>query len=75
ISRPGGQFHVGNILPELGIGSGVGIRFNFSFFVFRLDLAVKLRDPSRDPGNHWVYPDEKFVIGDITPSIAIGYPF
>jgi hypothetical protein len=73
--RPGSEFKTGQIFEEFGIGAGLGLRFNFSFFVFRFDAAVKLRDPSYDPGNRWVYPKEKFVIGDITPNIAIGYPF
>jgi len=74
-NRPGGKLEAGHILKEFGVGAGLGMRFNLSFFVFRLDAAVKLRDPSYDPGNRWVYANEKFVIGDITPSIAIGYPF
>ena len=73
-SRPGGKFSSG-FIKEIGIGSGLGLRFNFSFFVFRLDFAVKLRDPSLDATERWVYPNQKFVIGDITPSLAIGYPF
>ncbi len=75
VSRPGGKFEPDQMLEEFGIGAGLGLRFNFSFFVFRLDGAVKLRDPSYDAGERWVYPNEKFVIGDITPNIAIGYPF
>jgi outer membrane protein assembly factor BamA len=73
-SRPGSQFDTNTALSELGIGSGVGLRFNFSFFIFRSDFAVKLRDPSLG-NNRWVYPQQKFVIGDITTSLAIGYPF
>ncbi len=75
ISRPGGKLEAGHVLDEMGIGAGLGMRFNFSFFVFRFDAAVKLRDPALDEGNRWVYPEQKFVIGDITPNIAIGYPF
>ena len=74
-SRPGGKFEIPHIIRELGVGAGLGLRFNFSFFIFRLDGAVKLRDPSFDEPKRWVYPNQKFVIGDIAPSLAIGYPF
>ena len=74
-SRPGGKFEPSHLIGELGIGAGLGMRFNFSFFIFRIDAAVKLRDPSLDEKVRWVYPNQKFVIGDITPNLAIGYPF
>ena len=74
-SRPGGKFEFSHVIGELGVGAGLGVRFNFSFFIFRIDAAVKLRDPSLEESDRWVYPNQKFVIGDITPSLAIGYPF
>ncbi|MBK6445903.1 MAG: BamA/TamA family outer membrane protein [Bacteroidetes bacterium] len=74
-ARPGSQFEFQHMIKEMGLGAGVGLRFNFSFFILRLDAAVKLRDPSLDLAKRWVYPNQKFVIGDITPNLAIGYPF
>ncbi len=75
LSRPGAQFEFANMFKEFGVGAGIGFRFNFSFFILRLDGAVKLRDPSLDLSERWVYPNQKFVIGDIVPNLAIGYPF
>ncbi len=75
ISRPNGKFEFGHTIDELGIGGGLGLRFNFSFFILRLDAAVKLRDPALDEGNRWVYPNQKFGISDVTFNLAIGYPF
>jgi len=72
--RPGGKFSK-DFITELGIGSGLGLRFNFSFFILRLDAAVKLRDPSLDAGDRWVYAHHKFGLSDITWCLAIGYPF
>ncbi|MBL0064363.1 MAG: BamA/TamA family outer membrane protein [Bacteroidetes bacterium] len=74
-ARPGSQFEFANVIKEMGLGAGVGLRFNFSFFILRIDAAVKLRDPSLDLSQRWVYPNQKFQIGDITPNLAIGYPF
>lgn len=75
ISRPGGVFELKNALSQLGVGGGAGLRFNFSFFILRLDAAVKLRDPSLDIDKRWVYPNQKFGIGDVNFNLAIGYPF
>ncbi len=74
-SRPGAQFDFGNVFKELAIGAGIGFRFNFSFFILRLDGAVKIHDPALDINERWVYSNQKFVIGDIVPNLAIGYPF
>lgn len=73
-NRPGAKFSSG-FYEDLGVGSGLGFRFNFNFFILRLDMAMKLVDPSLPKGDRWVYGDQKFVIGDITPNLAIGYPF
>ncbi len=75
VLRPGSQFEFENMFKEMAIGAGLGLRFNFSFFILRLDGAVKLRDPGLDLSERWVYPNQKFVIGDIVPNLAIGYPF
>lgn len=75
LSRPGAEFEFNNMFKEMALGGGIGFRFNFSFFILRLDAAVKLRDPALQLGERWVYPNQKFVIGDIVPNLAIGYPF
>lgn len=75
IGRPDGKFELSHIIEEFGIGAGSGLRFNFSFFILRLDAAVKLRDPSLDLSKRWVYPNQKFGIGDFNWNLAIGYPF
>ncbi len=75
ISRPGSKFELAKVIPEFGIGGGTGLRFNFSFFILRFDAAVKLRDPSLEAARRWVYPNQKFVIGDVVLNLAIGYPF
>ncbi len=74
-SRPGSKFEFQHFVSELGIGGGAGIRFNFSFFILRLDGGVKLHDPALAATKRWVYPNHKFGIGDINGSLAIGYPF
>ncbi len=45
------------VSPERrGFGSGFGLRFDFSFFVIRLDFATKIRDPELDAADAWSFP-------------------
>lgn len=78
-TRKGGRFHMDTFLKELAVGTGFGLRFDFSFFVLRLDTAFPLRIPSQtdDP---WVIDDIDFGSStwrknNLIFNIAIGYPF
>ncbi len=42
---PGGQIKLNKIFEQTAIGVGVGLRFDVSFFVFRLDAGFKFKDP------------------------------
>ncbi len=64
-----------NFLDQIAVGSGLGIRFNFGYFVLRLDAAVKLRDPSVTDGSPWVIAHKRLTGSDINYNFAIGYPF
>jgi hypothetical protein len=59
----------------LAVGSGAGIRFDFSFFLARVDLGIKLRDPSLSAGNKWIFVNRPYRRGDFAAFISIGYPF
>jgi outer membrane protein assembly factor BamA len=72
-SYPGGEFKFNSFAREIAIGTGLGARFDFDFFVFRLDFAAKTRDPSFPAGQRWVIKDLQFR--DIIVNFAIGYPF
>jgi len=69
----GGQFEFSTFLDELALGSGLGVRFDFTFFIFRVDAGVPLKDPGRDERDRWVVPDLK--PSSILYNFAIGYPF
>jgi outer membrane protein insertion porin family len=56
------------------------LRFDFSFFVLRFDLAIPVRKPYLDPSERWVIKDINFRDKDwrgenMLFNIAIGYPF
>jgi outer membrane protein assembly factor BamA len=71
--RYGAAFSWDSFYKEIALGTGLGIRMDFSFFVFRLDIGFRMHDPARSPGDRWVFLDE----GLSNPAfhIAIGYPF
>ncbi len=75
------KFTLDNFYKEIAVGTGFGLRFDFSFLVLRLDLGIKAWDPSRKEG-------DRFVLGNFAFSgpysldrepviwnIGIGYPF
>ncbi len=74
-NRPGAQFKINQFYRQLAFGTGTGFRFDFSYFIFRLDLGMKLRDPSQFEGNGWIIGHRKYTGNDFNFSFAIGYPF
>lgn len=50
---PPARFSFKNLASDLAIGVGTGIRVDFSYFLIRLDLAYKLKDPARQYNNGW----------------------
>jgi len=61
-----------NSLKNSAIGSGFGFRYDFNFFIVRLDLGFKTYNPSEAEGRKWFkdYNLDKSVI-----NIGINYPF
>ncbi|MEW6468727.1 MAG: BamA/TamA family outer membrane protein [Bacteroidota bacterium] len=45
-NRPGGEFRLTTFYKEFAVGSGIGIRLDFDFFIIRFDLGIKMVDPS-----------------------------
>ncbi|MDR6945243.1 translocation and assembly module lipoprotein TamL [Mucilaginibacter pocheonensis] len=52
--NPNGEFRLNNFLQSTAIGIGTGLRFDLSFFVFRLDAAFKFKDPQFNGSDQWV---------------------
>lgn len=70
---PGGEFRFNSFIDQLGIDAGFGFRFDFKFFIFRIDPAIKLKDPSKPKGDRWVLED--LQLKNIIWNFGIGYPF
>lgn len=66
-----------NFYKELAIGTGLGVRLDFDFFIFRLDFGLKLHDPSLEEKNRWLVKDSSWLFkkDNWAFSLGIGYPF
>ena len=72
-----GQFDINNFYREIAVGTGLGLRFDFTFVIVRFDVGVKVFDPASPLGQRYVL-DEIFSGSEkeITVfNIGIGYPF
>lgn len=70
---PGGKFRLNNFFDQFAMDLGLGLRFDFGFFLFRIDGAIPIRDPSMAPGNRWVF--NKMRLKRLVWNFGIGYPF
>jgi hypothetical protein len=73
--RVGALFNPNLFYKEIAIGTGFGLRFDFSFFVFRTDLGIKVKDPMENEGERWIFLDNGLRKYDYVINVAIGYPF
>ncbi len=74
-NREGALFKFDSFYKEIAVGTGTGLRFNFNYFIFRLDLGMKLRDPSLEPGRRLIIGNYPLNADHFNLSFAIGYPF
>ncbi|MGF1533210.1 MAG: BamA/TamA family outer membrane protein [Bernardetiaceae bacterium] len=79
-SRPDVRFAAHTFWRQIALGTGFGLRLDFSFFIIRGDLGIKLYDPAAQAGYHWLWRDFSFSQplgrpGQAVFNLAIGYPF
>ena len=72
---PGSIFEFTRFYKEIAIGTGIGTRFDFSFFVFRIDLGLKIKDPSLPENHRWIPGSGPLTENDFNLTFGIGYPF
>jgi surface antigen len=71
--RPEGYFRFKNVLKEMALGTGVGIRYDLGYFMLRLDWGVGLHVPY-ETGKTGFYNISKFKDAQAF-HLAIGLPF
>jgi outer membrane protein assembly factor BamA len=72
---PGAEFNWNRFYKEVALGTGLGARFDFSFFLLRVDFGLKLRDPALPESERWVPVFRHFSLNDFHLNFGIGYPF
>jgi hypothetical protein len=71
-----------NFMKEVALNTGIGLRFDLSIFMFRVDWGIPLRDPSLPETQRWIFTEtvrnsgfRTFVLQETAIAIGIGYPF
>ena len=72
-NRPGGEFTLKNFAKSIALNTGVGVRYDLTFLVIRLDMGIALHVPY-ETGKSGYYNIPKFKDG-LGLHFAIGYPF
>lgn len=73
--QPGGQFDIKDFYKQIAVAYGIGIRFNFDFFILRFDMGMKAINPAYDSQHeHYAifHPD---FSRDFAFHFAVGLPF
>ncbi|MDG1063813.1 MAG: BamA/TamA family outer membrane protein [Flavobacteriaceae bacterium] len=69
---PAFQFNGLTDLKELAVATGIGLRYDFGFFVIRLDTGFKTHNPARALNNRWF---KEYNFANAVYNIGINYPF
>ena len=59
-------------LKDLAVGAGFGFRYDFDFFILRLDTGFKAYDPTYGNSKRWL---NDFNFSNAVYNIGINYPF
>lgn len=73
--QPGGAFRFDNFYKQIAVSYGLGLRFDFDYFILRFDAGMKAVNPAyRNSKEHYplIHPD---FGRDFAFHFAVGYPF
>lgn len=72
VDDPDATFNGISSLKDIALGTGFGVRYDFTYFVFRVDLGFKTYNPAEEMSKRW-FRDYNFSNSVI--QIGINYPF
>ena len=82
INPDNGILNKETFISEIALNTGIGLRFDLSIFLFRIDWGIPLRDPSKGVNQRWVVSENisngtfgDFLVNQTAIAIGIGYPF
>jgi len=59
-------------LADIALGTGLGLRYDFTYFVFRLDMGFKTYNPAEESTKRWF---RDYNLSKAVFNIGINYPF
>jgi outer membrane protein assembly factor BamA len=71
--RLNAEFDFSRFYREIAVGSGLGVRLNFNYFIIRLDAAHPLCEPYYPQGTRWAF--NRLAMKNVNFNFGIGYPF
>lgn len=74
-AQPGGQFRFDSFYKQLAADYGVGIRFNFGYFILRFDCAMKAVNPAYNTSKEHFPIFSPKMSRDFKFHFAVGLPF
>ena len=74
--QEGGQLKLKNLLEDLAVSYGLGLRLNFDYFILRFDLGMKAVNPAYEIDSDAHYPlVHPKLSRDLAFHFAVGLPF
>ncbi len=84
-TNPNAEFSISRLGKDIAVAIGTGIRFDFNYFLIRIDAAYKVKDPGRQYNDGWMnfknfWTDtrdnyNKKQINNAVLQLGIGLPF
>lgn len=59
-------------IQQMAVGTGIGFRYDFEFFVIRLDIGFKTFNPANDEDQRWF---KGYKFSEAVYNFGINYPF
>ena len=74
--QEGGQFRLKDFYQQIAVSYGMGLRFNFDYFILRFDLGMKAINPAfaKENEEHYSFLHPK-LSRDLAFHFAVGLPF
>lgn len=72
VDDPDATFNGLSSLKDIALGTGLGLRYDFTYFVIRLDTGFKTYNPALSNSNRWF---SNFNLSEAVFNIGINYPF
>lgn len=76
-TTPDAEFKLNTFPAQIAVGSGLGLRFDFTFLILRFDLGIKVWDPGEKGDDRLALIKKPPFTKGSQPvlNIGIGYPF